>query len=223
MGLWSTIGTVVGTALGGPAGGTAGATIGGFLDGSGGSGGSTALDIAGSLYDRSQNRRDAATAFERSMYASNTSWQRGVADMRAAGLNPILAYSQGGASTPTAQAAASAPVGNVGSRAVQNAATLAGISNTQQSTRTSAAQERATLESAENTRLNNEGLRALPPQYRALATMGASTGAGVAAGAHALKTAAPMLKQGVKNLQGWGSFFKQKSHDVYRGFSKGKR
>lgn len=32
---------------------------------------------------------------------SNTSYQRGMADMRKAGLNPILAYKQGGASTPT--------------------------------------------------------------------------------------------------------------------------
>lgn len=31
---------------------------------------------------------------------ANTSYQRGMADMRKAGLNPILAYKQGGASTP---------------------------------------------------------------------------------------------------------------------------
>lgn len=49
--------------------------------------------------DAQIDQANAQMGFQADM--SNSSYQRAVADMKAAGLNPMLAYSQGGASTPS--------------------------------------------------------------------------------------------------------------------------
>lgn len=74
--------------------------IGGFLSG-GSALAATAGSLAGGLLQRSDQRQAASRANRFSADMSNTAYQRAMADMRAAGLNPILAARLGGASTPT--------------------------------------------------------------------------------------------------------------------------
>lgn len=64
------------------------------------------------------NSQEAAIARQWEEYMSNTAYQRAMLDMRKAGLNPILAYSQGGASTPSAQIASMAPMSGAQANAV---------------------------------------------------------------------------------------------------------
>lgn len=59
-------------------------------------------------------------------HMSGTAYQRATNDMRAAGLNPILAYQQGGAAMPSGGQASASPVGASGSSSTSGSSTSQG-------------------------------------------------------------------------------------------------
>lgn len=68
-------------------------------------------NLVGAAYQNQEAKRSAKRQMEFQADMSNTAYQRGMADMRKAGLNPILAGKLGGASTP---GGASYQPGNLG-------------------------------------------------------------------------------------------------------------
>lgn len=153
------------------------------------------LSLLGGTLSNQANKDEAAAnrAFQAQM--SNTAYQRATADMRAAGLNPMLAYMQGGASTPS------------GSTATINDALTPAISSAMQSKRIG--------EELKNIQQNNRNLKANEKKIEAdeeasrTASMLNRAAANKAyADAELSKTTAKNVKADttLKNYQAFGAF-----------------
>lgn len=78
---------------------------------------------------------------------SNTAYQRAMDDMKKAGLNPILAYQQGGASVPSVSAATVSPASKTGlaSAAMQAYSGISAATTNQQQANTAQAQSESSI------------------------------------------------------------------------------
>lgn len=105
--------------------------------------GAAAAEILGNVYQNSANKKEAKKNRQFQERMARHSYQYAMEDMKKAGLNPMLAFSQGGATTPSgAQAQVNSPSSGVTSSAIGAMQARQALKNMEQQESTMAAQER---------------------------------------------------------------------------------
>lgn len=96
--------------------------------------------IAGTLIKGQSDRQAASRQMDFQQYNSDTAYQRSVKDMRAAGINPMMASQLGGASTPTGAAETYDNMGSAVGSAIAAERTRAEIAQIESTTKTQESQ-----------------------------------------------------------------------------------
>ena len=152
--MFGALGSAVGTFFGGPLGGAAGGLIGGLIDQEQGRQGAKDQNEESAWQAKLQrdfNSAEAAKTREWQEKMRGTGYQTAVQDLKAAGLNPMLAYSQGPAAMPTgatASASALPQISNKMQAALSASATAAQIANTHATTEKTKADTAVSLATA---------------------------------------------------------------------------
>ena len=112
--------------------------------------------VVGSAASSALGQRSANKQMDFQEKMSNTSYQRAMSDMKAAGLNPMLAYQQGGASTPTGASTGMPNVDIAGQQASLNSAKQTKAQTEVTKAQATSAQAQADLDKAVANKIKND-------------------------------------------------------------------